>query len=183
MITTTEPVRGYHRASAVQALSRTAQDDNGYQEELTFVAAANDYTERSEPPATAIGHLTRRNSTVVASTASVSRPSVRVAEWDGYVTKMGDRFFTAVLRGIAGEGVAGESHAAEIALDDVGRSDRPLLRPGAFFRLCIYFQLDEDDRPKRYAKVVFRRLPAYRQEELDQADRRSEERHRKLRVE
>lgn len=183
MITTAEAVLGYRRALAVQALSRTAQGDNDYQTELSFAAAAEDYTERSEPPATAIGHLIRRKSTVVASTVSVPRPSIRVAEWDGYVTKLDEQCFTAVLRGIAGEGVAGESHTAEIALDDVGRSDRPLLRPGAFFRLCIYFQLDEDDRPKRFAKVIFRRLPAYRQEELDQADRRSEERHRKLRVE
>lgn len=181
MNTTAERVPGYSRASIAQALSGTAQVDEDYQKKLAFADAANDYM-RSESPATAKGHLTRRDSTVVTSTASVPRPS-REAEWDGYVTKVGELSFTAVLRGIAGEGVAGESHDAEIALVDVGRSDRTLLRPGAFFRICIYCQLDEDDRPKRYAKVVFRRLPAYRQADLDQADRRSEERHRKLRVE
>lgn len=183
MNTTAERVPGYSRASTAQALSGTAQVDERYQEELVFAGVAENYWKRSESPATDKGHLTRPDFTVATSTASVQRPSVRVAEWDGYVTKVGKLFFTAVLRGIAGEGVAGESRDAEIALDDVGRCDRTLLRPGAFFRICIYFQLDEDDRPKRYAKVVFRRLPAYRQADLDQADRRSEERHRKLRVE
>jgi hypothetical protein len=183
MNTTAERVLGYGRASTAQALSGTAQFDEGYQEKLLVAVDAEDYGMQAESPATAKGLLTRRDSTFATSTASVPRPSVRVAEWDGYVTEVCDLSFTAVLRGIAGEGVAGESHDAEIALDDVGRSDRTLLRPGAFFRICIYFQLDEDDRPKRYAKVVFRRLPAYRQAELEQADRRSEERHRRLRVE
>jgi hypothetical protein len=183
MNTTAERVRGYSRGTTIYASSGTAEVDDDYQEDLIAAVAANDYSMRSESPATAKGHLMRRDSTVFTSTANVPRPSVRVAEWDGYVTEVSELSFTAVLRGIAGEGVAGESHDAQIALDDVGQSDRTLLRPGAFFRICIYFQLDEDDRPKRYAKVVFRRLPAYRQAELEQADRRSDERHRKLRVE
>lgn len=184
MNTTAERVLGYSRGATIQVPFTTFRvDEEYYQDELGVAVAAEDYKMRSELPATAKGHLNRRDSTVVTSTASIQRSSVREAEWDGYVTEICELSFTASLRGIVGEGVAGESHEAEIALDEVGRSDLPLLRPGAFFRICIYFQLDEDDRPKRYAKVVFRRLPAYRQADLEQADQRAEERHRKLRVE
>ena len=183
MNTSAERVPSYRWASTGQGLYGTTGVYDGYQDNLVLQAAAEDYKIQPDPPATAKGLLTRRDSTFVTSNASVSRPEVRVAEWDGYVIEVGETFFTAALRGIAGEGVVGEDHGAEIALNDVGRSDRALLRPGAFFRICIYFELDQDDRPKRYAKVVFRRLPAYRQADLELADKRSEERHRKLRVE
>ena len=183
MNATAERILDYRKGATAYSSSGTTLVDEDYQPKLITAAAANDYQMRSEPPATGIGYAMRRDSTVITSTASVTRPSIRVAEWDGYVIEVGEHSFTAALRGIAGEGVAGESHDTEIALDDVGRSDRTLLRPGAFFRVCIHFQLDEDDRPKRFAKVVFRRLPAFRSAELEQADRRSEERHRKLRVE
>lgn len=180
--TTAERLPSYRKGAVAYSSSGTSRI-NGYREDLITAAAADDYGDRAPELTTAKGHLARRDSTVVTSTMSVPKPSIRVAEWDGYVTEVGELSFTAVLRGIAGEGVAGESHDAEIALDEVGKSDRTLLRPGAFFRICIYFQLDDDDRPKRFAKVIFRRLPSYRQEELEQADRRSEERHQKLRVE
>jgi len=182
MNSTAAGIQDYGRGPSVPALARTVGIDDGYQEDLAAAVDAEEYR-GFEPPATAQGQLKRRNSTVVTSTASILNPAVRVAEWDGYVTGVTEHSFTGALRGIAGDGVAGECHDAEIALDDVGQSDRVLLRLGAFFRICIYSQVDDDDRPKRYAKVVFRRLPAYRQTELDQADRRSDERHRKLRVE
>lgn len=183
MNTSAERIPSYMWGASGQVLSGTATVDENYQDELLLAVAANDYTMRPDPPATAEGHLRRRESTFETPTASTSKHAMRVAEWDGYVITVGEQFFTAALSGIAGEGVAGERHDAEIALDDVGRSDRALLRPGAFFRVCIYFELDEDDRPRRYAKVVFRRLPAYRQVDLEQADRRADERHRRLRVE
>jgi hypothetical protein len=183
MNATAERIRGYIRNSTTFASSGTAIFDDNYQAELITAAAADNYKIDVGPAVTAIGHLSRRESTVISSTVSVPKQSIRVAEWDGYVVEVGESSFTAALRGISGESVAGESHDTEIAIDDVGKSDKALLRPGAFFRVCIYFQVDDDERPKRFAKVVFRRLPAYRSVDLYQADRRSEERHRKLRVE
>lgn len=177
-------VRAPRASTSSQEPAQTANASAGYSTEVDVQVAADEYQAIAAAPATAAkGLIDAHRSTFIPGTATVQRPSVRVAEWDGYVTEVSGGTFTAALTGIWGEGVAGEQHDAEIARDDVGKSDLALLRLGAFFRLCIYSQMDDDDRPKRYAKVVFRRLPAYRQADLDAADRRSEARHRRLRVE
>src|SRR3990172_1516797 len=103
MNTSAERVPSYRGASTGQGLYGTAAVYDGYQDNLVLRAAAEDYKIQPDPPATAKGLLTRRDSTFVTSNASVSRPEVRVAEWDGYVIEVGETFFTAALRGIAGE--------------------------------------------------------------------------------
>lgn len=105
------------------------------------------------------------------------------AEWNGCVLDVHDHFFTAELTGIIGEGVSGEEEDAEIPISDVAPSDRELLTPGNFFRLCVFYETQEDGRPRRYTQVVFRRLPAYRASDLAKAAERSSQRHRALRVE
>lgn len=151
---------------------------------LGGAVAANEYRAHAEPVATSKVLLAARgDSTSSASEGTAPRSPVRLAEWDGYVTEIGEASFKAVLRGIAGGGVEGKRHEGEIALDELGQSDRQLLRPGAMFRICILSEVDDDERPKRFAKVIFRRLPAYRQYELEAADKRSAERHRRIRVE
>jgi hypothetical protein len=113
-------------------------------------------------------------------------PSVELlAEWNGCVTsvKTAGHYFSATLKGVIGLGVKGEEEDATIPIADVSESDKDLLRPGNFFRLCITCEILPTGQPRRYTQVVFRRLPAYRQHDLDQAAERGRELARGLRVE
>ncbi len=122
------------------------------------------------------------------STDVSRRPTSAVdvlAEWNGCVTGVQDSgySFSAILTGIVGMGVKGEEEEATIPTADVSEWDKDLLRPGNFFRLCVIHEVLPTGQPRRYTQVVFRRLPAYRQQDLDQAAERGRELARSLRVE
>lgn len=108
-----------------------------------------------------------------------------LAEWNGCVTSIqsSGHSFAATLKGVAGEGVKGEEEDATIPVTDVSDWDKDLLRTGNFFRLCVIYEILPTGQPRRYTQVVFRRLPAYRQHDLDQAAERGRELARGLRVE
>jgi hypothetical protein len=108
-----------------------------------------------------------------------------LAEWNGCVAAVDDagHSFTATLIGVSGEGVKGEEEEATIPVADVSEWDNDLLRPGNFFRLCVIYEILPSGQPRRYTQVVFRRLPAYRQHDLDRAMERGRELAVRLRVE
>lgn len=106
-----------------------------------------------------------------------------LAEWDGYVTSIGPHYFTAALKGIRGEGVEAEDEEAEIPVSDVAASDLDLLQLGGIFRLCVRQVEFPNGQPGRFSQVVFRRLPAYRQETICSAEERAGARFERLRVE
>ena len=111
-------------------------------------------------------------------------PVELLAEWNGCVTVVEDGpYFMATLKGILGEGVKGEEEDATIPVSDVSEWDKDLLRPGNFFRLCVIYEILPSGQPRRSTQVVFRRLPAYRQHDLDTALERGRELARGLRVE
>jgi hypothetical protein len=109
-------------------------------------------------------------------------PQKLLAEWSGFVTSIEQHYFTASLEGVYGTGVEGVEEDSEIPLSDVGDADRDLMRVGAMFRLCIFYENPKNGRPRRFSQVIFRRLPAYTADELEVAGKRGEERHRGLRV-
>ena len=111
--------------------------------------------------------------------------SEELAEWSGCVTSIQEEggFFTATLNGIKGISVNGQEEDANIPISDVAPWDRELLREGNYFRLCVIQGFDASGDPIRSTKVVFRRLPAYRQQDLDQALERGRELAGRLRVE
>jgi len=111
--------------------------------------------------------------------------SKELAEWSGCVTSIQEEgaFFTATLNGVKGIGVKGQEEDASIPITDVAPGDRELLREGNFFRLCVIQGFDASGDPIRSTKVVFRRMPAYRQEDLDRALERGRELAGRLRVE
>ena len=111
---------------------------------------------------------------------SISEP---VAEWQGQVTEIEDEHFIAQLRGTVGTGVAGSLEEALIPINDVNPGDIDLLKPGAFFRLCISYEIAPTGNRRRYTEVIFRRLPAYRREELEAARSKAADLARDLRVE
>jgi hypothetical protein len=119
-----------------------------------------------------------------SSFAANYEPKV-LAEWEGYVVEVSDQedFFAASLTGIRGQGVKGEEEDALIPISDVSESDMSLLSPGNFFRLCVKHEIDKYGQPRRYSQLVFRRLPAYREEDLLEAMDRGRKLARSLRVE
>ena len=121
-------------------------------------------------------------------TQSTGLPSHQVAsqllaEWHGQVVTVMDDAFTAQLRGAYGQGVAGKEDEAVIPIEDVRESDLELLEPGAFFRLCISYETAAQRPKRRFTEVVFRRMPAYRREDLEDARERGQEIARGLRLE
>lgn len=127
----------------------------------------------------------RLRATWTNSLADVNTASAEVlAEWSGYVTGIQPEalFFSASLKGVTGNGVKGEEDDAVIPVSDVSDWDRELLQLGSFFRLCVMHEITRSGQPRRYTQVIFRRLPAYRQVDLDKAQERGLELARRLRV-
>lgn len=108
-----------------------------------------------------------------------------LAEWEGCVTDIQKEgpFFSAVLNGVKGNGVIGQEDDAVIPISDVSQFDLDLLHIGNYFRLCVLQGIDKCGDPIRYVKVIFRRMPAYRQKDLDLAKEKSLALVRGLRVE
>lgn len=109
--------------------------------------------------------------------------SVRVAEWEGHVTSVGHKSFEARLRGIFGEGVDGQLEDATIPIAEINDFNKSLFAVGAIFRLCVSYDEYQSGQIRRYTDMVFRRLPAYRQKDLDDAMKRARERLSELRLE
>jgi len=105
-----------------------------------------------------------------------------IAEWQGYVTRISDQTIEARLAGLTGEGVAGEAEEATIPRSEVTKADQSLLAVGALFRLCISYEKTPAGERRRYSTLVFRRLPAYRQQDLDDAHERTRARVDGLRL-
>ncbi len=108
--------------------------------------------------------------------APASRTAL-LAEWDGCVTDIPENgfYFSATLKGKVGEGVEGVEEDATIPLGDVAEGDKDLLRLGNFFRLCVIQLILPSGQPRRYTDVVFRRMPAYRRDDLEKANERARE--------
>ena len=104
---------------------------------------------------------------VIGSPGSVEQ----LAEWSGYVTSIQEEgySFSATLTGVSGIGVEGEQDDAIIPVSDVAEADKELLRVGNFFRLCVTQEVTKSGQPRRYTQVIFRRMPAYRREDLESA--------------
>lgn len=112
-------------------------------------------------------------------------PAELLAEWSGCVTDIQEssHFFSATLKGIEGDGVKGEEDDAIIPISDVSEGDKDLLQPGNFFRLCVMHEVTPSGQPRRYSLVIFRRMPAYRKQDLDASMERGRKLARGLRVE
>lgn len=87
-------------------------------------------------------------------------------EWEGVVIETQEEVFVARLtdqRGAEGD------DEAEIWLDEVAAEDRDLVVPGAIFYWSIGY-LDRPSGRQRVSQIRFRRLPAWSQRELAEAE-------------
>lgn len=127
-------------------------------------------------------HVSHAPSTGSAGPPRGQVASQLLAEWHGQVTEVLATTFAAQLKGRHGAGVFGKEDIAIIPRAEVRPDDEELLVPGAFFSLCVSYEVSRRGR-RRFTEVVFRRLPAYRREELEQAEARGREIARGLRLE
>lgn len=167
------------RLQRLRLAERTGTDQAGDNGDRTSASSiAQESTESATPPA----HLASRWH-VQRPIAAAPLGSQSIAEWQGMVTEVGDDYFFAELRGLSGSGVHGSLEEARLPIEEVRTEDRELLEPGAFFRLCIKRDHTAQGSLRRYSEVVFRRMPAYRRQDLEAARERARELARELRVE
>ena len=138
--------------------------------------------------ATVGGNVSERLSTIGLTSlrfSAISHAPARsqvIAEWHGQVVAIKHDYFVAELKGTLGVGVAGSLEEAQIPSDEVRQDDRELLQEGAFFRLCVNWEFVNGSR-RRVTDLVFRRMPAYRRDELEEARKAAVELFHALRVE
>jgi hypothetical protein len=94
-------------------------------------------------------------------------------EWEGVVLEVGAESFTARLTDLtAGNKI--ETEEADFPIDDLRDEDRERLRSGAVFRWAIGYHRSPGGTRTRASRIVFRRLPAWTEQELRAARREAE---------
>lgn len=93
-------------------------------------------------------------------------PSVVLQEWEGYVTRINEDAFEAILVDVGQPGEI-ESKIAEIPLDELDDRDRLNLKEGSVFRWQI--SLERKPSLRRISQIVFRHLPAWTVKEIARA--------------
>ena len=91
----------------------------------------------------------------------------KVVEWEGVVETIADDYFNCKLKVVKGSEVDFDEFS-EFSIDRVDPGDRDLVRPGALFRLVIGVQAISGTR-QQFSRLIFRRLPGWRQEAIDSA--------------
>ncbi len=171
-----------HLRSQTSTIGETHRDQVWPQEPTVGFSpgAEPDYFE--ELPSSTLESTFKRGTSLVETGARQDKSEL-LAEWHGQVTSIEGGAFRADLSGTHGRGVIGMQEEALIPLEDVSVDDLDLLVEGAFFRLCISYETDVRRVRRRCTTVVFRRMPAYRRDELEEARRAGLEIARALRLE
>lgn len=93
----------------------------------------------------------------------------KLQEWEGRVTSVADDHFTARLVDLTA-GNDYETEEGDFQLAEISESDRDLLRENAVFRWIIGYRYHGGTK-ERFARIVFRRLPAWSALELRASER------------
>lgn len=91
----------------------------------------------------------------------------KIVEWEGVVETIAEDHFSCKMKVVKGSEVDFDEFS-EFSIDRVDPGDRDLIQPGALFRLVIGVQAISGTR-QQYSRLIFRRLPAWRQEAMIQA--------------
>lgn len=89
-----------------------------------------------------------------------------LAQWEGVVTDVDD---DGTLWVRLSPGSSQPEEVSDFSVEEVPPSDRPLVEPGAVFYWTIAYHDHPDGQRTRESSIRFRRLPARRQADLDQA--------------
>lgn len=93
----------------------------------------------------------------------------KIVEWEGVVESLENDKFHCKLRVVKGSNVDFEEFTT-LDIDQISEGDRDLVKPGALFRLVIGMKAISGTREK-FSRVVFRRLPAWNSQSIDQAQK------------
>ena len=90
-------------------------------------------------------------------------------EWEGYVLSMDETTFTAELIDKTHPVKNPANERAVFDLNEVNYSDRALLEEGAVFRWSIGYQTLQSGTKQRISQIIFRRMPAWSEKELEES--------------
>lgn len=100
---------------------------------------------------------------------------VILQEWEGQIQEVRNDYFTARLVHLTSRETE-ETEEVELPISDVPDGDRTLVVPGATFRWLIAYRYTQGDK-ERFTRVTIRRLPAWTDAEIKEADREATELH------
>lgn len=93
-------------------------------------------------------------------------------KWQGQVSEVTNSTFTALLLDLLEPSVEEE---AEFDLEEVSRGDLDLVEPGAVFYWSVGYRTEPSGERSRSSVLVFRRLPAWTDRDLQRAQDRAKE--------
>jgi hypothetical protein len=153
-------------------------------EDVATVAAYQEYLKSTAGPQVSSWDDANAGSSGAAAgrvKSAAQSPPITVLElWEGTVTQIDGDFFEATLLSSGNDPLRLD---AEFDVDDLSRDDKELLAPGASFYLTISRVRSRDGRVGRRADIRFRRLPKWRDVEIDAVWERARERRRALGLE
>ena len=139
-----------------------------------FVRAKNETVAYARPNSTVFAYYTDGSSVkapkpmALPTWKAIPTSAGKTFEWEGLVVEVKTETFSARLQNVKGTEVD-FVEIAEFDLSDVSQGDRDLLKPGGIFRWVVGLEARSGTRQK-YSRIVFRRLPAWTQRSLKQAD-------------
>jgi hypothetical protein len=112
----------------------------------------------------------------ISFVVAMTTESVVLQVWEGTVTAIGDREFTAILRDKTEEKNPDEE--VVLSTDELATEDRPLVRLGAVFYWSVRYEQERGLPRRRISRLRFRRIPGWTDADI----RRSEEVRDRLRA-
>jgi len=101
-------------------------------------------------------------------------------EWDGYVLEVTEDAFTARLIDITNKTEPHPEEEVEIALGELDEDSQSRLSVGTLLRWSIGYQKARSGQKTRVSKIIIRRLPVWREEEIQAAKKKASEYSQKL---
>ena len=101
-------------------------------------------------------------------------------EWDGYVIEVNANSFRVRLTDITNGGAVDEDEV-EIPFSELDEDSQSQLAEGRLLRWSIGYQRSRTGQKTRVSRIIVRRLPAWRREDLDAAKSAAKKLSRKLR--
>ncbi len=92
-------------------------------------------------------------------------------QWEGVILEVHEDSFISQLRDKSGNAPDEE---AEIDFDEISERDMYLIKPGAFFYWNIGYHESKSGQRTRSSLIIFRRVPAWSEKEIERARKRSD---------
>ena len=154
----------YLRKSPIHKQKASDQDStNGATEMETFMRTENT-SEKSAPPKTI--------KLVPYRVKAVPRPKFKLLQkWEGTVIEVENNVIRAQIQDLLDRSTPLEE--VTFSMDEVSKSDRPLVVQGAIFYWMIGYLDHVTGQRTRESRIVFRRLPGWKKDEVETVERES----------